>query len=159
MSLSLGLTSCSKDEDPEVDVREQAIGSYEGTVELLALSDFDLKYHEEAISFTVSKNNTSVIDISIDGDIIQGVKVKKASNGFTFDIESQSVNMDDDAEKETIVGENFFELGGVKYNGMYDSGKKEFLFAMSTTMEVDTDDDGISDTEIDVLIGVSGTKK
>lgn len=154
-------TSCSEDDAETVDVRDQAIGSYEGTLEILSLADLNVEYVEDAISFIVEKNddNASTINISIDGDIIKGVKVAEASNGFTFDIETQSLNLDDDIEDETIEGEDFFELGGTKYHGLYDSSKKEFSFAMSTTFNFDTDDDGITDMEVEALLGISGSKK
>ena len=156
--------SCDKEksEDPKPeDVREQAVGNYKGEFEVLDLSDPTVSYPKIAVSLTVQKNtsNTSSIDIkSEEGDVIKGIKIAKASNGFTFDIESQEVNVDGDPEKETIKGENFFELAGTKYHGFYKSKTKEFFFAYSTKMNIDLDKDGVAE-EAEVLIGISAKKQ
>ena len=130
-----------------------------GTFEILAAGTQNLVILKGSSSFTIAKNtsNASAIDITLDGEPIKGVKIAEASNGFTFDIESQSANLDADEEDETIEGENFFELDGTKYHGFYDSSKKELKFAVSVEIDFDTDDDGNTE-EIDVLIGVEGTK-
>lgn len=160
MSVIVLTSACDKEDETPVDVREQAVGSYNGTMEILALDDYNVEYSEENISFTVAKNsgNSTSIDISVEGDVVKGVKVAEASNGFTFDVENQNIDLDDDGDNETIEGVDFFELGGTKYHGMYDSGKNELSFAMSSSIEVDTDDDGLVDTEMEVLIGISGVK-
>ncbi len=157
--------SCKEDDkdDPKpVDVREQAVGKYKGTWETLLLADFETEiFDEQNITFKVSKNkdNNASIDITFEGNVIKGVKVAEASNGFSFDIETQTIeDIDEDGEKEEVEGEEFFELGGTKYHGMFNSKTKEFMFGLSSMLFIDLDGDNVPELT-PVFFGITGKKQ
>ncbi len=143
--------------DTVSDVRDPIVGSYSGTMEMLALTDLEnvLEEHNKRI-FSVAKNETdsSAIDIIIEGSIIKAINVTEESSVFYFDIESQSTAYDD-GEKVVIEGYDYFKLKVAEYNGIYDSRKNEIKFAIV----FDAKEGGSNEDIGEVLICVTGIKK
>ena len=87
------VTSCSSDDDDDqtVDIREQAEGVYNYSIELDVIdADGELQPidGEETGTFTVKRNanDSKMIDFIENGNVfLNGSKVAEASNGFTFD--------------------------------------------------------------------------
>jgi hypothetical protein len=138
---TVSLTSCTKDEEevkkeePKVDVREQSIGSYKGEFNLFQADDTSVVVSTWSEDFEVKKdpNNATAIDFIMDGEPgVKGVKVAEASNGFSFDILKQTIELD--GESYEIEGVDMIDLGGVKYHGAYHSGDKEIGAAMTITV-------------------------
>jgi len=138
--LSIGLltmTSCSKDEEEEeevvVDVRDQAIGSYDGETLIFLATDTGTAISTLDQDFSIKKSNNALsINFVIDGNVeFVGSKIAKGSNGFTFDIESQTFI--DEGNTYTISGINLVELGGTKYHGAYETSSKEIGAAFNIT--------------------------
>ncbi len=132
----VSFSSCKKDEP--TDVRDAAIGEYNGTMTIYTLfDDGELVEDEEVFgkpqtinNVTISKDNTNEgsIKIDLDGDVVYGSKIAEADNGFTFDIESQQY------DEMTINGYNTAELGTSKYNGLFDSNAKELCIGFETPL-------------------------
>jgi len=119
--------SCTKEEiKPEIDIRDQAVGTYDGDVFIFPENDItsvDTTWKQE---FKVEKNKDNDLSINfiIDGEIaFKGAKIAEASNGFSFDLEEQTIT--DDGETYTIRGYDLVELAGTKYNGAYETSTKE----------------------------------
>ncbi len=151
--VAIGFTSCSTDGEPEVDVRDQAVGTYSGTMtyyileedgDLVSYESLELEPSESDINnVQVSKDeaNDGSIKITSGGDVIYGIKIEEAGNGFTFDIESQVY------EGMTITGYNCIDLGGIKYHGAFSSETDE----LSWGCKVDIDDAGFDKETIEYL--------
>lgn len=130
----VSLSSCKEDEP--IDVRDAAIGEYNGTMTFYTLFDDGELIEDEEVfgapqsisNITISKDNTNEgsIKINLDGDVVYGSKIAEAANGFTFDIESQQF------DDMTINGYNTIELGTSKYNGAFDSNTKELCIGFET---------------------------
>lgn len=96
------LCACGDDKDddvvePEVvDVRDQAVGTYEGKVVCLVecegkLVDISSLIEDQSVldfNANVTKNGSNAINIEIDGENIVVSKIAAASNGFVGDIEN-----------------------------------------------------------------------
>lgn len=146
-------TSCSKEDvekdEPVVDIRDQSVGNYNGTVFLFLATNTQVADTTWPENFSVSKNssNSLSVDFIIDGDIaFTGSKIAEASNGFTFDIEEQTFT--DDGNDFTVTGANIVELGGTKYHGAYETSSKEIGAAFN-----------ITGNGIDMVMLFSGTKQ
>ncbi len=97
------LCACGDDTDDDVvvpetvDVRDQAVGTYEGKVACLVecegkLVDISSLIEDQSVldfSANVTKNGNNAINIEIDGDNIVVSKIAAASNGFLGDIENE----------------------------------------------------------------------
>ena len=136
---ALLFTSCGKDdektEDP--DVRDVAVGNYTGTTTFYWATDEGMEADEETFGKPNSVNGSvekdaeqlSAIRLAFDGDVFYGNKIAAASNGFTFDIEPQTV------EDVKITGYNVAKLGTAEYNGMFLSDDKTLTFGMKISIE------------------------
>jgi len=131
---ALLFTSCGKDDkeddpqpEPEVDIRDAAVGNFNGTMTWYWLVDGEFEADEEtfgepeSVNISVSKDgtNSNAIRLDVDGDVFYGSKIEAASNGFGFDIETQTF------DGMTIKGYDAGSVGTTKYNGVYlDDTKK-----------------------------------
>ena len=128
----VGFASCSKDEDK--NVAEEGVGTYD--VKITYFFEQDKKLYNsgmepETETATVSLDGEN-LKVEIDGDVLKLVKIREASNGFTFDVED--VTFTDEGESFTLTGYNGFVLGeDVAYAGAYISATKklEFYYEMS----------------------------
>ncbi len=149
--------SCSDDEEV-VDVRAQAVGSYnyEMTAYVInssgALTQFG---SSDDGTFSVANDpaNESGLIISEGSTKFTANKVTLASNGFSFDVPAQTIK-DDDGTTLSISGYNGISLtstGGsaTLYNGGYITSTKKFTFWFQT---VDPD------SGITVVFKFDGTK-
>ncbi|MFA6778778.1 MAG: hypothetical protein WCU80_03210 [Paludibacteraceae bacterium] len=126
--LSFGFVSCDDDDDDSSLIGvDAAVGSYDnvnvGMFLLNAAGNLEPYTGELEIDKTkadVSKEGNNVRISFEKGGSLLGTKVGKASNGFTFDIESQNL------DGLTLKGYNAASLGNVKYNGVYLSDSKTF---------------------------------
>ena len=120
----IGFTSCDE-EDEKVDIKEQAVGDYNVTVqyymydnsgkELESFGDADKGSGSVAI-------NGDALKLTYDGDAYNLVKIAEASNGFTFDVEDLTAT--EDGKTYTLTGYNAYELKSndgksTKYNGVF----------------------------------------
>jgi hypothetical protein len=141
LSFNLVFTSCKKDEEETppaaiVETRDQSIGDYDGDVFLFLTSDLQTADTTWQQDFSIAENssNSLSIDFVIDGNIeFTGSKIATATNGFTFDIESQ--NFVDDGSTYTVTGNNLVELDGTKYHGAYETSSKEIAASFNITID------------------------
>jgi hypothetical protein len=120
------LSSCSDEkEEVPVDPRDQAMATYNYRTKFyLVDTDGSLDYtgsgDDETGTFIVSKT-TNGFEAKEGGEVLfAGEKVAAASNGFTFDIPSQTISVD--GVSFNVDGYDGVTLNGVKYNGMYEPG-------------------------------------
>ncbi len=145
LAVAIGFSSCKKD-DPEpeptpvVDIRDAAVGTYNGTISTFFIQNGQLVttvlngtelVPEQSINATVSKDNTNAnaIKLEIDGDTFYGSKIAAASNGFSFDIESQTFS------GITINGYNAITLGTSSYHGAYFATENKIEVGFQAAME------------------------
>lgn len=135
---ALLFTSCGKDEKTEdPDVRDNAVGNFNGTMTTYWLVDGEFEADEEtfgqpeSINLTVSKDgtNSNAIKLDVDGDVFYGSKIEAASNGFGFDIESQTF------DGMTIKGYNAGTVGTTQYNGVYLDDSKKLVVGFQTSIK------------------------
>lgn len=136
----IGFASCEEEE--EVDIRDQAIGTYDIKISQYYSIDSKL-YTMESIFKNLGEeladlSFTATATLTKDGDGLKMttnesdpeswtlVKIGEASNGFTFDIENWTIEIDDAGTKVTFSNYNGYKLGDVSYNGAYINGKLEF---------------------------------
>lgn len=128
---SATFTSCSKEETTNpvaTDVRDQALGSYNFTIQSNLLnSDGSITAVGDPSSPAVlklEKGNSNTILFNDNNGVTQisGSKIATANNGFTFDISEQTF------DSLTITGWNGVTLGSVKYHGYYNSSTKNVVF-------------------------------
>lgn len=165
---ALLFTSCGKDDkedDPkpepevEVDIRDAAIGNYSGTFQFYWVNADDEFIEDEdfgkpkSIFGSVEKDgtNSKSIRITMDGDIYYGNKIAEASNGFTFDIESQTIEGD-----VKVEGYELYELENASYDGGFDSEENTLEFSIKLPAEdfndVFTEDDEDWEAVYDFII-------
>ncbi len=125
-------TACSKEETTvtPTDVRDQAIGNYNTkTVTNFLLSGELVPLDSSTGTLKVEKGTSSstILIKESNGKLITtGTKIGAASNGFTFDIDPQTV------DTITFEGYNCFTLGSTKYHGGFISGVNTLTFAFKT---------------------------
>ncbi len=156
LSLFLILASaCSEDDEKTTDIRDQAVGTYNYTMEFAYVENGEIipfeddEDDERTGTFIVSKNpnDDKKIDFSEGGKIaFSASKIAAAKNGFTFDVPSQTVN-DKEMGTITISGFEMFQLETTLYNGIYWASDKKFQVAFQTTYQGHT-----------ILIGIEAVK-
>jgi hypothetical protein len=133
-AMSFFILSCSDDDDK--DLQDQAAGTYNYKTKAYYLNGTSLLYLNEpdlddsgTIIFT---KTTTGFEMKEGGDLVfTASKLASATNGFTFDIESQTVKIDGGGDF-TIDGYDGVTLGTVKYNGLYDKSKKQMTAYFKT---------------------------
>lgn len=125
--------SCSDDDEVNVDLRDQAVGTY--NIEALAISNMGTAVSEKS-TLTISKHSTdqNQIILSFDGDTFYGEKIAAATNGFTFDIPAIRL-VDADGDAYMLGGSKEVQLGSSKYDGFYDSVNKEIKIGLKAEYE------------------------
>ncbi|MFZ1806870.1 MAG: hypothetical protein WAU36_06605 [Cyclobacteriaceae bacterium] len=123
--LAVVALSCSED-DP--DIRDQAVGTYNYTLKFYYLDGSTLEYlgsdFDDSGTMIVEKSSTSSLIFKEGGtEQLRAEKIAAASNGFSFDVPSQTY--EDDDISVTISGYNGIELDGTKYHGGYFSATKK----------------------------------
>jgi len=153
--LALGFTfsSCSDDEE-NADIRDNVVGTYNFTVKSYTIENEELVLQgEDTGSLTVKKNegNATTIDFYDGADLMfQGNKIVEAANGLAFDIPSQSYSAD--GVTVTMVGFDYWDLGGTTYQGAYLTATKKMQFAFVFSIEIE----GV---EAQVVTTFEGTKQ
>lgn len=161
LSATMLFTSCGNDDD-EVSICDPAVGKYTGSITMYAL-DFDGKMVSredifgKAPQLTAtayvekgSTNNTMIINV---GDKYQCSNLQAASNGFTFDIKTQTT-----ADDATIIGFDVAELEGAYYNGLFLTSSKKLTFGVKIdVVDLDVDEtifNALLDEEVDYVVFV-----
>ena len=127
-------TACSKEETKvtPTDVRDQAVGNYNYKLVNYLLVSGELIPNDSSTGILKVEKGTSTSTILIkesNGKLITtGSKISAASNGFTFDIDPQTV------DSVTFEGYNYFTLGSTKYHGGFISGINNLAFAYKSTI-------------------------
>lgn len=159
LSAAMLFSSCGKDDD-EVSICDPAVGKYTGTVSMYVL-DFDGKMVNREDIFgkapqlnavaSVEKgsaSNTMIINV---GDKYQCTNLQAASNGFTFDIKTQTT-----ADDATIIGFDVAELEGTYYNGLFLSNSKKLTFGVKIDIvDLDVDESvfqALLEEEVDYVV-------
>ncbi len=125
-------TACSKEETKitPTDVRDQAVGNYNSKIVFNTIVNGELIPIDSSTGILKVEKGTSSSTILIkesNGKLItNGSKIASASNGFTFDIDPQTV------DTITLEGYNYFTLGSTKYHGGFLSGVNTLTFAYKT---------------------------
>jgi hypothetical protein len=127
-------SSCSKDDDQITDVREQIIGDYSYSADIISGDGIEFTVTGD---LSVSKHATDQNILIFTGDEIEtffGDKIAVASNGFTFDIPSKQFT---DAEGDVYIssGAKGITLGSSKYDGMYETSTKKLILTFSDEYE------------------------
>ena len=133
-SFSITIVSCSKEETKTAttaDPRDQALGNYtckmvanvlvNGVITPVDSSTGSLKVEKDAA------NSTILIKESTGQLVTTGSKIGVGSNGFTFDIEPQTI------DSIALEGYNYFIIGSTKYHGAFISGLNTLSFAYKVT--------------------------
>lgn len=133
-AIAVCFTNCKKE---ETDVRDAAVGTYAGTQTYCAIMDGQLTPDEDIFgkpetvtNITVSKDNTNAnaIQINLNGDILYGSKIAALQNGFSFDMEEQTM------DGITATGYNAIEVGTAKYHGAFFSDTKKITFGIKASV-------------------------
>ena len=142
--------SCSKDDDEvKVDLRDQAIGSYDISGEVVTgVGNYSVD-GVLVVSKHASDQNRMIL--SFEGGTFYAEKIAEASNGITFDIPTQEFT-DSEGDKYFLKGSKKVTLGSSKYDGAYFSGDKEIKIGIVTEYE----DEQWSDFNEDVIL--TGTR-
>ena len=127
-------SSCNKDDDQIIDVREQIIGNYSYSANIISGDGTEFTSSGD---LTVSKHATDQNILIFTGDDIETFfadKIAVASNGFTFDIPSKQFT---DSEGDVYVssGGKGITLGASKYDGMYETSTKKLILTFSDEYE------------------------
>lgn len=126
--LALAIFSCSEDEEVVItDVRDQSLGTYNYRIKFYDENGAYVSGADEIGTFVVKKNtaNDKTIDIEEGGEMFfKGNKIETASNGFTFDVPSQTTT-DADGVTITIIGYDGWDLAGTTYHGAYETVAKK----------------------------------
>ena len=115
------LVSCGEDE-PEVDVREQAVGSYSINMEYVDGAGNNVT---DNFSASVELSGENNLRWTLDGDSETLIGVRSASNGLVFNIENSN-DTDPEGDAYNIRGTKSISLEGDTYDGTYDSESGEF---------------------------------
>ncbi len=158
--ISTVFLSCKKKDPAPVDIRDQAIGNYDGTIyyfalDVTSLDDLTMALFKEDQDFSIAKNsgNPLTIDFIIDGEVaFMGSKITEASNGFPFDIVSQTFK--DGGDIYDVFGEEIIDFGGTAYNGAYFARFRRIEAAFNITIDFDG-----SGEEVDAILLFRGDKK
>lgn len=137
----IGFTSCDEEEE-KVDVRDQALGNYDVTIKQFYSIGEKLYTMESVIkatgvecpdlsvtttaTLTKDGDNLKFTENDSDPDVWKFVKIAEAANGFTFDIEDFTTEIDAEGNTAKFSNYNGYVLGSTKYNGAYIGGKLEF---------------------------------
>ena len=133
-SFSITIVSCSKEETKTAttaDPRDQAVGNYNfKTVSNVLVNGVITPVDSSTGSLKVEKdaaNSTILIKESTGQLVTTGSKIGVGSNGFTFDIEPQTI------DSIALEGYNYFIIGSTKYHGAFISGLNTLSFAYKVT--------------------------
>lgn len=123
----VGFNSCKKEDDK--NVAEEGVGTYDVKISYFFEEDkklYNSGMEAETAVATVSLDGEN-LKVEIDGDVMKLVKIKEASNGFTFDVEDFTYT--EDGESITMTGYNGFVLGeNTACAGAYISATKKLEF-------------------------------
>lgn len=130
------VVACSKDDDP-IDIRKDAEGTYtyvgqmsyvDGSSLISLGSKYDFQGNIQVLLNNDGKTIT-VLDKSDNSVLCTGNTITQASNGFTFNVPSQTQTID--GKVYILAGYNGITLSGSKYHGMYDKAQKELKLFFS----------------------------
>lgn len=145
---AFSFNACSDDDDDVVDIRDQAIGTYTGTMDFgymieaddsafisldvlfAALAD-DISDGQELPNISQSIEKISLIKSGnglIFDDDITFKNIEAANNGFSFDVADYKFN-----DKITLTGYKGFSIGESPCDGAYISTSKTIGFYMKGT--------------------------
>jgi hypothetical protein len=154
---SIIIFSCSEEEKTP-DPVAQAAGTYNYQTKMYLLSGSQLIHlgadTDDSGTAIVTKTATG-FEVKEGGQIVfAGSKVAVASNGFTFDIESQTFAFDGISFE--IEGYDGATLNGIKYNGLYESASGQLTGYMKfDSVAIDENE---NEVQVTVVIEFVGTK-
>ena len=128
------ISSCDSDDDDIKDIREQATGNYSYTVEMIAydgLGNTESTTLDGNFAIKPSSSNSTSIEFIENGKVfLTGNKVTEAGNGFSFDLSSQTTEIE--GQTVRIEGYNCVNLASVEYNGAYFNSEKKIRMGLKT---------------------------
>lgn len=140
-AIMFGFSSCDEDDETSVDVKEQAVGTYNVKVNYYVSNgkQWDNSDFESGTDTGNAFIEGDKLKITIDDETYSFVKIAEASNGFTFDVEDYSFV--DEGVTYTFKGLNGIELvskkdgSSTKFNGAYFSDTKTLMFRFELPKE------------------------
>lgn len=112
--------ACSEDE-PTIDVREQAVGTYKAT---LTETFSDESFITTTTDMKVSKDGSNGLLLTIDGESEAVIGVREASNGIGFNYPN-TTEVDLEGDAYTVSGTQAITLDSDRYDGRYVTASKE----------------------------------
>lgn len=120
-SVAVFFSSCSEDE-PTIDVREQAVGTYDATVTITFTNG---SFLTETTDMIVAKDGSNGLIITIDGENESLIGVREASNGIGFNFPN-TTEVDDEGDAYTVSGTQSISLDSDRYDGRFVNASNEF---------------------------------
>ena len=128
------ISSCDSDDDDIKDIREQATEKYSYTVDMIAydgLGNTESTTLDGNFAIKPSSSNSTSIEFIENGKVfLTGNKVTEAGNGFSFDLSSQTTEIE--GQPVRIEGYNCVNLASVEYNGAYFNSEKKIRMGLKT---------------------------
>jgi hypothetical protein len=121
VAFALFFSACSEDE-PTIDVREQAVGTYQAT---LTITFSNGSFLTETTEMEVTKDGTNGLLFTIDGESESLIGVREANNGIGFNFPN-TTEMDEEGDAYTISGTQSISLDSDNYDGRFSTASKEF---------------------------------
>ena len=120
--------SCTEE---ETDIRDKSVGTYDYKLKVYTVkgSTTTRRSDLDDSGTMIVRKSANGIEIVEGGDVqFEGVKIAEASNGFTFDVPTQTVK-DSKGNNIVIKGNESIKLGSVLYDGAYFADKKQLKTA------------------------------
>ncbi len=137
ISIILGFSSCKK---PSKDIRDLAVGTYNGTIDTYFYRDSTIisteyegteLFPQRSATFVLTKDNSNVnnLIIQIGEHSCTGSNITETFDGFTFEIKNQFIS------DSLIYGYNPKNMNDNSYHGKFSSTTNNFEFGLKTIYE------------------------
>ena len=161
MTATGALCACGDDEEedvtPVVDVRDQAVGEYEGecTYNIYCGGTLYTWGTSEKGSANVTKNGSNAMSVAIDSESIVISKIAEANNGFAGDIESETKT-----NGYIWAGYKGISLSGEgstteMYSAAYFTESQQLEFYISTSVEAAFEQDDTQDVKVATIASLT----
>lgn len=134
----ISLSSCSKD-DEGPDYRAESLGNYSYTAVLTLDADNNVTSSQTGtlrLESTGSGGIRIIMDAgTADETSISSSALLQGGNGYVFNLSSFK-ETDSEGDQLTVSGVKGFELDGVAYDGVYDTGRQQ----LEVRLQADYDD-------------------
>lgn len=122
------LSSCSKDDEVTIDVRDFVEGTYDYDADITVAGEIFAETGEIIIS---KHTNEKAIEIMIDGDVFIGSKVTGDDTAVLFDIEPKEM-IDAEGDGYEMRGVPAYTYQGIRYHGIYEAARQTLTISAQT---------------------------